>query len=287
MRFKILLLGFFILFIHVSASDLSAHELIPKEAIEYIKFHPDATTEEIQQFIEQKSPGYSRKFKSKKEAIEVITNKKTNFFDNAWDFLTLGIKHIMDGKDHILFVLSLLLTVVSVKEIIRLTGTFTLAHSLTLILAGADIIKLSGKIVEPVIAFSIAYVAITTVLLRDKTLRLGSFDSPTTCSGSLRTKLGHINQLRFKLFTVFFFGLFHGLGFAGLLREIQVPKDKFFSSLISFNIGIEIGQVIIVALILPAIYLLKKRVWYDTFIKIVAGAITIIALFWGVERIIS
>lgn len=266
MRFKILLLGFFILFIHVSTPDLSAHELMPKEAIEYIKLHPDATTGEIQQFIEQKSPGYSKKFKSKKEAIDVITNQKTNFFDNAKDFLTLGIKHIMEGNDHILFVLSLLLTFVSAKEIVRLTSTFTLAHSLTLILAGANIVKLSAKIVEPVIAFSIAYVAIATVLLKNKAV---------------------LGQTKFKLATVFFFGLFHGLGFAGLLQEIQVPKDKFFSSLISFNIGIEIGQIVIVAFICPVIYFLRKRVWYSKFIKIVAGIISIIAIFWGIERILT
>ena len=265
MRFKILLLVFFILFIHVS-TPVSSHELMPKEAIEYIKQNPDATVGEIQQFLEQKSPGYSKKFKNKLEAIEAITNQQTTFFDNARDFLTLGIKHILGGKDHILFVLSLLLTFASLKEIFRLTSAFTLAHSLTLILAGADIVKLSAKIVEPVIALSIAYVAITTVLLKDKAV---------------------LGQTRFKLATVFFFGLFHGLGFAGILQEIQIPRVKFFSTLLSFNIGIEIGQIVIVAIICPVIYFLRNKVWYGKFIKIVAGIISIIANFWGIERMIS
>ncbi|MBI4130857.1 HupE/UreJ family protein [Candidatus Roizmanbacteria bacterium] len=250
----------------LTAPSISAHELIPPEALEYIKDHPDATAEEIQQYIEQKSPGFTRKFKDKQEAIDVITNRQTSFFDSARDYLMLGIKHILGGKDHILFILSLLLTFVSLKQIVKLTSTFTLAHSITLILAGANILKLSTKIVEPLIAFSIAYVAIVTVLLKDKTF---------------------LSHTKYKVATVFFFGLFHGLGFAGLLQEIQIPKDKFFSSLISFNVGIELGQIIIISLIVPLLYLLKKKVWYGTFIKLVAIVLSIIATAWGIERIIS
>lgn len=264
-KWKVLLIFFSMFIFTLLPFPASSHELIPQEALEYIRENPDATADEIQQFIEQKSPGYSRKFKNKQEALAVITNQQTSFFDNSRDFLILGMKHILGGTDHILFIVSLLLTFVSFREILKLTSAFTLAHSLTLILAGANIVKLSARIVEPLIAFSIAYVAITTVLLKDKTF---------------------LSHTKYKRATVFFFGLFHGLGFAGLLQEIQISKDKFFSSLISFNVGIEIGQILIIALICPVIYLLRKKTWYDTCIKIAALILSTIATVWGIKRMI-
>ncbi|MBC7708256.1 HupE/UreJ family protein, partial [Polaromonas sp.] len=86
---------------------------------------------------------------------------------------------------------------------------------------------------------------------------------------------------------VFFFGLFHGLGFAGLLQEIQIPQDKFLASLVSFNIGIEIGQLIMVAAALPFIYAFRNKKYYPLCIKIIAVIIATIALFWMVQRIVS
>ncbi len=116
------------------------------------------------------------------------------------------------------------------------------------------------------IAFSIGAVAITSVFFRKVSL-----------VGSTRAKLG----------IIFFFGLFHGLGFAGLLREIQVPPDKFLASLFSFNIGIEIGQLIIVASALPFIYLLRKKSWYPLLIKIVSIIIAVIASAWMIQRLLQ
>ncbi len=266
MRKKISLIFLFIVTTSVMTPLVSAHELIPKEAIEYIKEHPNATVEEIQQFMEEKAPGYSKKFKDKQDAVAVITNQESSFFDTIKDFFVLGIKHILEGIDHVLFLVALLLSFVSLREIIKLTGAFTIAHTITLLLAGASVLTVSTKIVEPLIAFSIAYVAITTVFLKN-TLALG--------------------KSKYKLATVFFFGLFHGLGFAGILQEIQIPKDRFFSSLISFNLGIEVGQIVIIAAAFPVIYFLRKKIWYGTFIKVVAAIISMIAIFWGFERILS
>lgn len=265
MRLKVLLILFSLLTAFVVPT-VSAHELVPKEAIEYIKENPDATVEEIQLFMEEKAPGYSKKFENKQEAIAVITNQGTSFFDTLRDFFVLGFKHILEGTDHVLFIISLLLTFVSIKEMLKLTGIFTVAHSITIILAGANVVVLSAKIVEPLIALSIAYVAITTVFLKDKFSQAKS---------------------KFTLAIVFFFGLFHGLGFAGILQEVEIPRERFFSSLISFNIGIEVGQIVIIALALPVIYLLRKKKWYDTFIKVIAVLISIVAIYWGIERIIS
>ncbi len=265
MKLKALIILFSIVSIFLTPNVVLAHELVPKEALQYIKENPDATVEEIQLFMEEKAPGYSKKFTSKQEAITTITNRKSSFLDTIKDFIVLGFKHILGGIDHILFILSLLLTFVSIKEMLKLTGAFTVAHSLTVILAGANILTVSSRIVEPLIAFSIAYVAITTVLVKDKLSFMKSKFAP--CA-------------------VFFFGLFHGLGFAGILQDVQIPKERFFTSLISFNIGIELGQIAIIALIVPVIYLLRKKKWYGTFIKVIAVLISIVAIYWGIERII-
>ncbi len=85
-----------------------------------------------------------------------------------YDFFRIGVGHILSGPDHILFVLSLLLVFISWKDILKLTGIFTIAHSITLILAGTGILVLSSRIVEPMIALSIAYVALTSVFLKGK-----------------------------------------------------------------------------------------------------------------------
>ena len=114
--------------------------------------------------------------------------------------------------------------------------------------------------------FSIAYVALTSVFFKGK-----------NWMGENRAKIG----------AVFFFGLFHGLGFAGLLREIKIPPDKFISSLLSFNLGIEAGQLVIVALAFPLIYLFRKKSWYPRAIKIIAILIGAIAFYWFFERVLG
>jgi hypothetical protein len=149
-------------------------------------------------------------------------------------------------------------------NVLRYTLTFTLAHSLTLVLAGSGILTLSSRVVEPVIALSIAVMAIATVFFSQNK---------------------YIKNTKSKLSIIFFFGLFHGLGFAGLLQEINVPDDKFISSLLAFNVGIEAGQLVVIALALPIIYLLRNKRWYPLFIKIIAITISVIAIFWMIQRI--
>ncbi|MBI3573403.1 MAG: HupE/UreJ family protein [Candidatus Kerfeldbacteria bacterium] len=247
--------------------DVQAHELLPRPVIEYLQQHPHATTAEIEAFINAQTPAFAAKLKNKTsaEVLRIITARQTSIWDNTLDFMKLGVKHILSGPDHILFVLSLLLVFSSIKDILRLTSTFTIAHSITLILSGTGVFTLPSKYVEPLIAISIAYVAFTTVFLAQ------------------RRFFGHG---RSKIMAVFFFGLFHGLGFAGLLKEIQIPADRFLSSLVSFNIGIEVGQLIIVSLALPVIYVFRKRRLYPQAVKLAGATIGGIGLFWAIERII-
>lgn len=247
-------------------SAAGAHELIPKEVEAYIEQNPNATPEEIEQFVKGSAPELAEKSESQGELFRIVKGRDTNFFENTGDFIVLGIKHILSGPDHILFVLSLLLVFISLKEVLKLTAAFTVAHSTTLILAGASILTLSSDIVEPIIAFSISAVAIATVFFRKHKI---------------------IANNRAKLGLVFFFGLFHGLGFAGLLQEINVPDDKFLSSLLAFNVGIEIGQLFIISLALPLIYTLRDKRWYGGAIKATAATIGFIGIFWGVQRILG
>jgi hypothetical protein len=229
-----------------------AHDLIPPALVAYVAAHPNATAEEIKDFVDTQDPTYAARFKNGQEILAIVRNQDTNFLDNAYDFLKIGIKHILSGPDHILFVLSLLLVFVSIRDILKLVTFFTIAHSITLILSGFGLLTVSPRISEPLIAFSIAYVAITSVFFAQNK---------------------------------YFFGLFHGLGFASLLREIQIPNDKFISSLFAFNVGIEIGQLLIISLAFPFIYYCRTKPWYPMCIKIFAIIIATLGVFWMAQRI--
>ena len=182
--------------------------------------------------------------------------------DAASAFLFLGFKHILPlGLDHILFVLSLFLLSPRLKPVLTQSAAFTVAHSITLGLTMYGIISPPVKIIEPLIAISILYIAVENIFTRKiKPARLG---------------------------IVFLFGLVHGMGFAGALNEIGLPQNAFFFSLISFNIGVELGQVTLIVL---AYALLTKwygeKAYYQNRIVIpLSVLIACIAAFWTVERI--
>lgn len=245
---------------------IEAHELIPRALQDYIQANPDATPDEIQQFAYSQTPEFANKFQNWADILKIVRNNKTSLIDNMFDFFRVGVEHILSGPDHILFVLSLLLVFISWRDILRLTAIFTIAHSITLILAGTWALILGSSIVESMIAVSIAYVAFTSVFLWDNLFLWSS---------------------RSKMVAIFFFGLFHGLGFAGLLREINIPWDKFISSLIAFNLGIEWGQLVIVGLAFPIIYVFRKKIWYRRAIEVFAISIITMAIYWFIERIMQ
>lgn len=244
----------------------SAHDVIPQELYYYLQANPEATNEDIHAFIAKTDGELAEKYSNDESIARLVDRQDAGTGRTILDFTQLGIEHIFGGLDHILFVLSLLLVFISLRHVLKLTLTFTIAHSITLLLAGAGIITLPVSVVEPLIALSIVVVAIVTVFFKDKPWMKNS---------------------QTILVTVFFFGLFHGLGFAGLLHEIHIPDGKFIPALISFNLGIELGQVSIVALALPFIYLGRKKPWYAQVIKIIAIGISILAVVWFIQRIIG
>lgn len=246
------------------AQPVYAHDLLPKQVVQYLNVHPSATPDEIQAYAQTLDPEIAAKFTNTQDVIRIVRNRDTNVWDNALDFLKLGVGHILSGPDHILFVLSMLLVFASVYELLKLATTFTIAHSITLLLAGAGIIVLSPRISEPLIALSIACMAIITVFFKN-------------------SRFAH--EGKGKPAIVFFFGLFHGLGFAGLLRQIEIPADKFLSSLFAFNVGVEIGQLIIIGCALPLIFYFRNYSWYPRMIQVLAVIISALALVWVVQRI--
>ncbi len=179
-----------------------------------------------------------------------------------WYYLKLGISHIVPyGIDHILFVVSLCLLNSKVRTILWQATAFTVAHTITLALSMKGIIHLPADIVEPLIAFSIAFVAIENILL---------------------------TELKpWRVAIIFMFGLVHGMGFASALNEIGLPRNKFFTSIFSFNIGVELGQIFVIALVFLLIILpFGKKPYYKKFVVYpLSAAIALIALFWTVQRI--
>jgi hydrogenase/urease accessory protein HupE len=184
--------------------------------------------------------------------------------DVIWHYLQLGFQHIIPtGADHILFIAGLCLLSTKVNTIIWQATAFTVAHSVTLALSMKNLIVAPLAVVEPVIALSIMFVAVENMLAKKL--------SP------------------WRIVIVFLFGLIHGMGFASSLNETGLPPDKFYTAILSFNIGVEIGQIAVIAAMFTFIIKrFKNRTWYKT--KIVHGLsaiITLIAFYWTIERVFS
>lgn len=188
--------------------------------------------------------------------------EKMSKTDAAILYLQLGFTHIIPlGFDHILFVLSLFLLSPKLKPVLWQATAFTVAHSITLGLAMFKVITPSPAIVEPIIALSIMYVALENIL------------SPTL----KKSRIG----------IVFLFGLVHGMGFANALGSLGLPQNAYLTSLIMFNVGVELGQL---AVILSAFFLFGKwfgnKPYYRKAIVIpLSILITIMAGYWTVERL--
>lgn len=180
-----------------------------------------------------------------------------------WGFFQLGVEHIWTGYDHLLFLFALLVVCRSFRSIVTIVTCFTVAHSITLALATLDVVNLPARLVEPVIAASIVYVGVENLLLKGK--------EPTG-----RTVL------------TFLFGLVHGFGFAGVLRDLGVGRDgsgEIALPLFSFNLGVEIGQIVIAAIILPFIWKLRKRPSFATRgVPVLSGIVAAAGMFWLLER---
>lgn len=181
-------------------------------------------------------------------------------------YLLTGVEHIFLGYDHIAFLIAVVLWAGRLVPIVKIVTAFTIAHSITLSLAALDILVIPSRIVEPAIAASIVFVAVENFFSRDV-------------------------DRRWRM--AFLFGLIHGFGFAGALREIGLPPNAAVPALAAFNIGVEIGQVVIVAVALPALGLLDRLTAMDRtepvraagLVYMVSGVISLLGGYWLLARI--
>jgi hydrogenase/urease accessory protein HupE len=181
-------------------------------------------------------------------------------------YLLTGIEHIFLGYDHIAFLIAVVLWARRLVPVIKIVTAFTLAHSITLSLAALSIVVIPSTFVEPAIAASIVYVAMENFFSR---------------------------QIDSRWRVTFAFGLVHGFGFAGALREIGLPTNAVATALAAFNIGVEIGQVAIVAIVIPVLITLDRLMATDkakpvraaTLVYALSAAITVLGSYWFVTRV--
>ena len=196
--------------------------------------------------------------------VPVVAGMMGVFFS----YVGLGITHILEGVDHLLFVFALLLLVSDRRRLIWTVTAFTLAHSITLAAATTGLLKIPSPPVEAVIALSIVFLAYELTLPPERR-------DPLT--------------MRFPWLVSFGFGLIHGLGFAGALREIGLPEGDIPLALFSFNVGVELGQLLFIAAVLTtgaAVRLLYPRIRLHTAIlsRVASYGIGSVAAFWVIER---
>jgi len=177
-------------------------------------------------------------------------------------YLKLGFCHIIPGGlDHILFVSALCLLSNKIKTILWQATAFTVAHSVTLALSMKNIIVVSSAITEPIIAMSIIFVAIENILF---------------------------SELKaWRMLIVFMFGLIHGMGFASALNEVGLPPNKFYTSILAFNGGVELGQAAIILIIFSTlVFLWGEKPWYrKRLVYPLSAIIALVAGYWTISRL--
>ena len=197
----------------------------------------------------------------KSKVISAKTGKPLDWIDTFLDYIPVGFTHILPkGLDHILFVIGLLFLTPKFYPLLIQISIFTLAHTITLAISSLNIIDISTKIIEPLIAMSIIYVAVENF-----------FNTSLT---------------RYRSIIIFFFGLLHGLGFASVLSSFGLPDNDFIWALVGFNIGVEIGQItIVLAFYAIFIYWIKTKNYYRKYISIPGSVIiAFFGSFWLIER---
>jgi hypothetical protein len=202
--------------------------------------------------------------------------------ERFWEFFKLGVEHLLGGIDHLLFLLALIAGSRRLREIVLAATTFTLAHSVTLMLAAFGVVAVSPSIVEPIIALSIAVVA-AWHLWRLATQRERALDLEVTSDSHFALdRAGWV-----RLAVVFCFGLVHGLGFAGALGIEQAWSWSLLWSLVVFNLGIEAVQLSLIVLVFPVFVLLRRKApTVDLFVTgAIAATVTVFGLVWFVQRL--
>ena len=210
--------------------------------------------------------GVLREFVFRHDQRRWDISRPVTAWGHVWEYLQMGVGHIFTGYDHILFLIGLLVVAGNrglrpgLVYTLKIVTAFTIAHSLTLICAALGWVSVPSRISESGIALSIAYVGVENLAIGDP---------------------------RHRWLLTFAFGLVHGFGFATVLREVGLPKTGLVASLVSFNVGVEIGQLCIVAMVFPLLALAASRS-VATYRRLVlqcgSGVIVALGVMWFVER---
>jgi hypothetical protein len=203
--------------------------------------------------------------------------------ERFWEFFQLGGEHLLSGIDHLLFLTALIAGSRRLREIVLAATTFTLAHSVTLLLAALGLVTVPARVVEPVIALSIAFVA-GWHLWRLWRKRSHAIDLDTVSTSHFALDAAGWSRLG----VVFCFGLIHGLGFAGALGIQQAWSWTLLWSLLVFNLGIEAVQLGLIVALFGVLALLRRRKSPTASLVVtggIAGVVTVVGLVWFVQRL--
>ena len=204
---------------------------------------------------------------NQQSTLVVHVLERRGVFETLGLYVVVGARHILPGGlDHILFVLAIFLAARRAASLIWQISAFTLAHTITLALAATGVVNLPASFVEPFIAFTIAFVAIENLLFRD--------------------------VVRWRPAVVFIFGLIHGLGFASFFSALDLPVGLFWSALIGFNIGVEVGQLSIIALAAVAVHWVFRTSAEDAryekwIVRPGSALIGLSGLWWGISALLN
>jgi len=194
-----------------------------------------------------------------KRTFSVTANGAPPTRPSAWRFLGMGVEHILTGYDHLVFLLGLVIVCVRARELALVVTAFTLGHSLSLALATLSAWAPSARVVEPLIALSIAYVGVENLYSPQKRWRI-----------------------------TLPFGLVHGFGFASALRELSLPRAELPAALALFNLGVEVGQLAVLAGLVPLVLRAQRRPRFATHgVRAVSIAVAAAGFVWFAVRVLS
>lgn len=193
---------------------------------------------------------------SRTASVDIDRTAATGLFD----FIKLGVEHILTGYDHLLFLVALLATARGAWSVVRIVTAFTLAHSVTLSVGALGIVTVPDRIIEPLIAATIVWVALENLFAAEPDRR--------------------------RWIWSFGFGLIHGLGFASALGELGLKGAALVRGLVGFNLGVEIGQLLFVAVFLPALIWMSRGRGARLTPRIASLTVAVIGTYWLVERIL-
>jgi hydrogenase/urease accessory protein HupE len=225
-------------------------------------FPYDATHQTFVNFYDGGTLGYQAILDGAKTHTEYFAGSRQGTFAVIRRFVPAGVHHILIGPDHLLFLIGLLLLGGTIRQLTLVVSAFTVAHSITLSLAALNLVTPPARIIEPAIALSIVYVGADNLL-------------STRGARDVRAWIA------------LFFGLVHGFGFASVLREIGLPSRALGISLFSFNLGVEIGQAVIVVVVASLLALLRRRspMHARQFVTAASVIVTLAGAYWFVQRV--